>query len=77
MKYFETKDREQAGCYSGDDRSEDNVINLFRPVSARPPVNEMISAGSSNIMLVQPSLQLELFRTSDSQAVIMLYGGKQ
>lgn len=47
---------------SGDPHSEDNIVNSFRPVSSRPPICEMVPAGSANIMVFNPAVQVEFTR---------------
>lgn len=44
----------RGSIYSGSRDSTDQRLNLFRPVSARPPINNMVPFGPSNIILLVP-----------------------
>jgi hypothetical protein len=44
----------RGSVYSGSKDSTDKRINLFRPVSARPPINNMVPFGPSNLILLVP-----------------------
>lgn len=57
------------GIISGDRLANDGSINSFRPVSARPPINDMLSAGPSNIIVITPEAEV----TVNGVAVVFRY----
>jgi hypothetical protein len=44
----------KGSLYTGNKDSTYNQINIFRPISGRPPVNDMLGIGPSNILLFAP-----------------------
>jgi hypothetical protein len=50
------------GVISGDKQSGDGIINNFRPISARPPVNDLLPAGPSNIVVISPEAEITVFK---------------
>lgn len=52
----------RGALYSGKKDSTDQHIKFFRPVYSRPPVNSMSPIGSSNIFMLVPQLDLEIFK---------------
>lgn len=46
--------------YSGDHEQADGVMNTFRPVSTKSPVQDMVSVGSANLILFSPDVELVL-----------------
>lgn len=54
---------------SGDRVAGDGSINSFRPVSARPPVNDMLTAGPSNLIVLTPEAEI----TINGVAVVFRY----
>jgi hypothetical protein len=49
--------------FSGDKSSSDGEINTFRPVSAKPPVHDLVPIGPSNIILLSPETELVLSKS--------------
>jgi len=56
--------------YTGDRDSLDNHINVFRPVIARGPVNEMLPIGPTNIAVFNPEGELKF---TDGIGLILRY----
>jgi len=56
--------------YTGDRDSLDNRINVFRPVIARGPVNEMLLIGPTNIAVINPEGEVKL---TDGIGLILRY----
>lgn len=46
--------------FSGDSEHDDGIMNTFRPVSTKSPVQDMVSVGSANIILFSPNAELVL-----------------
>lgn len=38
------------------------IINTFRPVSARPPVNDMVPVGPANIIVISPEGEITIYK---------------
>jgi hypothetical protein len=51
--------------YSGEKDSTDNKINLFIPIAARPPVNQLLPVGPTNIILLAPKGAIEITKGVD------------
>ncbi|MCU0407561.1 MAG: alginate export family protein [Bacteroidales bacterium] len=49
----------KGAVYSGNKDSTDNQINTFYPISAKPPVNDMLPVGPSNIFLLVPEGEIK------------------
>jgi hypothetical protein len=50
------------GIFSGDKNASDNEINTFRPVSAKPPVHDLVPIGPANIIVLSPEAEFVLTR---------------
>lgn len=50
------------GVISGDRVADDGIINTFRPISARPPVNDLLPAGPANIVIVTPEAEITVHK---------------
>ena len=50
------------GVISGDRAEGDGIINTFRPISARPPVNDLLPAGPSNIVIITPEAEITVHK---------------
>lgn len=49
--------------YSGDRKPDDGIINTFRPVTAKPPVYDLVPIGPANIALISPEAEILLHKT--------------
>jgi len=49
--------------FSGDRKPDDGIINTFRPVTAKPPVYDLVPIGPANLVLISPETEIFLHRT--------------
>ncbi|HLO60491.1 MAG TPA: alginate export family protein [Bacteroidales bacterium] len=67
---FQPKFTLRASAFSGDKKANDNELNTFRPVSAKPPVYDLTPVGPANIVLVSPEAE---FMFSPCLTLILRY----
>jgi hypothetical protein len=48
--------------FSGDRKPEDGLINTFRPVTAKPPVYDLVPLGPANLALISPEAEILLHK---------------
>jgi len=60
----------KGAVFSGNKDSTDNQNNSFVPVSAKPPVNDMLPVGPTNLFLLVPEVELKI---NKSIALTMRY----
>ncbi|HJZ41888.1 MAG TPA: alginate export family protein [Bacteroidales bacterium] len=47
--------------FSGDKKPGDDVLNTFRPVSAKPPIHDLVPVGPANLVAMSPEAEINLF----------------
>jgi hypothetical protein len=60
----------KGAVFSGNKDSTDNQINSFVPISAKPPVNDMLPVGPTNLVLFVPEGEIKL---NKSLALMLRY----
>lgn len=50
----------KASIYSGDKDSTDKSLNIFKAIAAKPPVNDMLPVGPTNMILVVPEGEIKV-----------------
>ena len=53
----------KGAIFSGNKDSTDNQTNSFVPISAKPPVNDMLPVGPTNLLILVPEGELKLSRS--------------
>jgi hypothetical protein len=49
--------------FSGDRKPGDGIINTFRPVTAKPPVYDLVPLGPANLAMISPEAEILLHKT--------------
>jgi hypothetical protein len=52
----------KGSVFTGDKNSTDNQLNIFRAISAKPPVNDMLRIGPTNIILFAPEGEIRVMK---------------